>query len=82
MHLNSFSVSTMLSGVSDLGESVPVMSSKVAADQGTDWMRQNIILSGPLEVPEWTQQKGHLPSRLCPLREGGRRHPLEHPVRL
>lgn len=58
MHLNSFSVSTMLAGVSDLGEGVPIMSSKVAADQGTDWMRQNIILSGPFEVPEWTQQKG------------------------
>lgn len=58
MHLNSFSVSTMLAGVSDLGEGVPIMSSKVAADQGTEWMRQNIILSGPFEVPEWTQQKG------------------------
>ena len=58
MHLNSFSVSTMLSGVSDLGEGVPIMSSKVQADQGTEWMRQNIILSGPFEVPEWTQQKG------------------------
>ena len=58
MHLNSFSVSTMLSGVADLGEGRPVMSSKVAADQGTDRMRQNIILSGPFEVPELTQQKG------------------------
>ncbi len=58
MHLNSFSVSTMLAGVSDLGEGVPVHSSKVQADQGTEWMRQNIILSGPFEVPEWTQQKG------------------------
>ena len=48
----------MLAGVSDLGEGVPIMSSKVQADQGTEWMRQNIILSGPFEVPEWTQQKG------------------------
>ena len=57
MHLNSFSANTILS-ISDLGEGVPIMSAKVQADQGTDWMRQNIILSGPFEVPEWTQQKG------------------------
>ncbi len=57
MHLNSFSANTFLS-ISDLGEGVPIMSSRVQADQGTDWMRQNIILSGPFEVPEWTQQKG------------------------
>ena len=58
MHLNSFSVSTMLAGISDLGEGVPIHSQKVFADQGTEWMRQNIILTGPFEVPEWTQQKG------------------------
>ena len=58
MHLNSFSVSTMLAGISDLGEGVPIHSQKVFTDQGTDWMRQNIILTGPFEVPEWTQQKG------------------------
>ena len=57
MNLNSFSANTFLS-ISDLGEGVPIMSSRVQADQGTDWMRQNIILSGPFEVPEWTQQKG------------------------
>ncbi len=57
MNLNSFSANTILS-ISDLGEGVPIMSSKVQAQQGTDWMRQNIILSGPFEVPEWTQQKG------------------------
>ncbi len=58
MNLNSFSVSTMLAGVSDLGEGVPIHSQKVQTEQGTDWMRQNIILTGPFEVPEWTQQKG------------------------
>ena len=57
MNLNSFSANTILS-ISDLGEGVPVMSSRVQAEKGTDWMRQNIILSGPFEVPEWTQQKG------------------------
>ena len=57
MNLNSFSANTILS-ISDLGEGVPIMSSRVQADQGTEWMRQNIILSGPFEVPEWTQQKG------------------------
>lgn len=58
MHLNSFSVSTMLAGISDLGEGVPIMSQRVQSEMGTDWMRQNIILSGPFEVPEWTLQKG------------------------
>ena len=58
MHLNSFSVSTMLAGISDLGEGVPIHSQKVFTEQGTDWMRQNIILTGPFEVPEWTQQEG------------------------
>ncbi len=57
MYLNSFSANTILS-ISDLGEGVPIMSSRVQAEKGTDWMRQNIILSGPFEVPEWTQQKG------------------------
>ena len=58
MNLNSFSVSTMLAGISDLGEGVPIMSQRVQSEMGTDWMRQNIILSGPFEVPEWTLQKG------------------------
>ena len=57
MNLNSFSANTILS-VSDLGEGVPIMSSRVQAEKGTDWMRQNIILTGPFEVPEWSQQKG------------------------
>ena len=57
MNLNSFSANTILS-ISDLGEGVPIMSARVEAQQGVDWMRQNMILSGPFEVPEWTQQKG------------------------
>ena len=55
----------MLAGISDLGEGVPIHSQKPSyrLRQGTDWMRQNIILTGPFEVPEWTQQKGISTSR-------------------
>lgn len=42
----------------DAGEGIGTFSKKSFDDMGGEWMRTNIIGTGPFEMDEWTQQKG------------------------
>ena len=55
MNWDAFAANTIIQ-LTDLGEGVPIHSKKAFDEMGTAWMRENIILSGPFEVPEWTVQ--------------------------
>lgn len=42
----------------DFGEGIGIFPKKAADEKGTEWMRSNVIGTGPYEMVEWTAQKG------------------------
>jgi len=55
MNWNGFAANTIIQ-MTDLGEGIPIHSKTAFDQKGTEWLRANIILSGPFEVTQWTVQ--------------------------
>ncbi len=49
---------TLIQLFADAGEGIGIFPKKAFDDMGGEWMRTNIVGTGPFEMEEWTQQKG------------------------
>ncbi len=54
----ALSGTTFIQLFADAGEGIGVFPKKAFDQQGEQWMRLNIVGTGPFEMEEWTQQKG------------------------
>jgi ABC-type transport system substrate-binding protein len=53
----AYNALTIFEGFTDFGEGIGIFSKKAADEKGVEWLRQNVIGTGPFQMTEWTAQK-------------------------
>jgi ABC-type transport system substrate-binding protein len=54
---SAYNALTIFEGFTDYGEGIGIFSKKAADEKGVEWLRQNVIGTGPYAMTEWTAQK-------------------------